>query len=255
MKFQPIATALALPALALSLAMASPALAHDASSGPVIAPGNTMLSLSAQGQSFSAPDLGVFTAGVTGSGKTAGAALAANSAKMNQVITALKKAGIADRDIQTSNLSLNPVYAQQRPRPDGTMEPEQPLIIGYQVSNTVSVRQRKLGEFGQVIDTLVSAGANQVNGPSFQIDNPDEALDEARTEAVAKARSRASLYARAAGLKVLRILSISESGGYAPQPMMMNTRAMASDAGGAPPVAAGEVSLNTSVTVQFELAP
>ena len=172
-----------------------------------------------------------------------------------RVIAALKRAGIADRDIQTSNLSLNPVYAQQRPRPDGTMEPEQPLIIGYQVSNTVSVRQRKLGEFGQVIDTLVSAGANQVNGPSFQIDNPDEALDEARTEAVAKARSRASLYARAAGLKVLRILSISESGGYAPQPMMMNTRAMASDAGGAPPVAAGEVSLNTSVTVQFELAP
>jgi uncharacterized protein YggE len=135
------------------------------------------------------------------------------------------------------------------------MEPEQPLIVGYQASNTVNVRQRKLGEFGQVIDTLVSAGANQVGGPGFQIDNPDEALDEARSEAVAKARTRANLYARAAGLKVLRILSISEAGGYAPQPQMMNTRAMAADAGGAAPVAAGEVVLSASVTVQFELAP
>ncbi len=245
-----------LAALALA-ALAVPAMtsAHEAGPAPSMAAGSTLLTVSAEGRSERKPDLALFTAGVTSSGKTAGEALTANSADMARVIAALKRAGIADRDIQTSNLSLNPVYAQQRPRPDGTMEPEQPLIIGYQVSNTVSVRQRKLGEFGQVIDTLVSAGANQVNGPSFQIDNPDEALDEARTEAVAKARSRASLYARAAGLKVLRILSISESGGYAPQPMMMNTRAMASDAGGAPPVAAGEVSLNTSVTVQFELAP
>lgn len=245
-----------LAALALA-ALAVPAMtsAHEAGPAPSMAAGSTLLTVSAEGRSERKPDLALFTAGVTSLGKTAGEALTANSADMARVIAALKRAGIADRDIQTSNLSLNPVYAQQRPRPDGTMEPEQPLIIGYQVSNTVSVRQRKLGEFGQVIDTLVSAGANQVNGPSFQIDNPDEALDEARTEAVAKARSRASLYARAAGLKVLRILSISESGGYAPQPMMMNTRAMASDAGGAPPVAAGEVSLNTSVTVQFELAP
>ena len=245
-----------LAALALAaLAVPEMTSAHEAGPAPSMAAGSTLLTVSAEGRSERKPDLALFTAGVTSSGKTAGEALTANSADMARVIAALKRAGIADRDIQTSNLSLNPVYAQQRPRPDGTMEPEQPLIIGYQVSNTVSVRQRKLGEFGQVIDTLVSAGANQVNGPSFQIDNPDEALDEARTEAVAKARSRASLYARAAGLKVLRILSISESGGYAPQPMMMNTRAMASDAGGAPPVAAGEVSLNTSVTVQFELAP
>jgi uncharacterized protein YggE len=243
-------------ALALaSLAVPAMAEAHDAGPAPSMAAGNTLLTVSAEGRSARKPDLALFTAGVTSTGKTAGEALAANSADMNRVIAALKRAGIADRDIQTSNLSLNSVYAPQRPRPDGTMEPEQPLIVGYQASNTVNVRQRKLGEFGQVIDTLVSAGANQVGGPGFQIDNPDEALDEARSEAVAKARTRANLYARAAGLKVLRILSISEAGGYAPQPQMMNTRAMAADAGGAAPVAAGEVVLSASVTVQFELAP
>ncbi len=243
-------------ALALaSLAVPAMAGAHEAGPAPAMAAGNTLLTVSAEGRSARKPDLALFTAGVTSTGKTAGEALAANSADMNRVIAALKRGGIADKDIQTSNLSLNPVYAPQRPRPDGTMEPEQPLIVGYQVSNTVNVRQRKLGEFGRVIDTLVSAGANQVGGPGFQIDNPDEALDEARVAAMKKARERADLYARAAGLKVLRILSISEAGGYAPQPQMMNTRAMAADAGGAPPVAAGEVSLSASVTVQFELAP
>lgn len=243
-------------ALALaSLAVPVMAEAHDAGPAPSMAAGNTLLTVSAEGRSARKPDLALFTAGVTSSGKTAGEALAANSADMNRVIAALKRAGIADRDTQTSQLSLNPVYAPQRPRPDGTMEPEQPLIVGYQVSNTVNVRQRKLGEFGQVIDTLVSAGANQVNGPSFQIDSPDAAQDEARTEAIARARARANLYARAAGLKVLRILSISEASGYVPQPNVMYARAMAAEAGGAPPVAAGEVALNASVTVQFELTP
>ena len=245
-----------LAGLALA-ALVVPAMAeaHEAGPAPIMAAGNTLLTVSAEGRSARKPDLALFSAGVTSSGKTAGEALAANSADMNRVIAALKRAGIADKDIQTSQLSLNPVYAPQRPRGDGTIEPEEPLIVGYQVSNTVNVRQRKLGEFGQVIDTLVTAGANQVNGPSFQIDNPDDALDEARVEAMKKARERASLYARAAGLKVVRTLAISEAGGYAPQPPVMYARAMAAESGGAPPVAAGEVALNASVTVQFELAP
>jgi len=246
-----------LAVLALS-AMALPAAAeaHEVGSGPVVAAGNSLLTLSAEGRSTRKPDLALFTAGVASAGKTAGEALSANSADMNRVIQALKRAGIADRDIQTSNLSLNPVYAPQRQRPDGTMEPEQPKIIGYQVSNTVNVRQRNLAEFGRVIDTLVSAGANQVNGPGFQMDNADEALDEARIAAMAKARARAGLYARAAGLKVVRILSISESGGYSPQPPVMYARAMIADAGGAPtPVAAGEVAMTANVTVLFELSP
>ena len=128
-------------------------------------------------------------------------------------------------------------------------------IIGYQATNTVNVKQRDLKQFGRVLDTLVAAGANQVNGPNFQVDNPEAALDEARTAAMKAARARADLYARAAGLRVVRILTISESGGYVPQPRVMYAKAeMAMDA--APtPIAAGQVELSSSVSVQFELAP
>ncbi len=248
------------PALA-SLALASMALpamaaAHDLSSTPVVAPGNTLLNISADGRSSRKPDMAVFNAGVTTQGKTAGEAMAANSASMNRAIAALKAAGIADKDIQTSNLNLSPIYAPQRRLPDGTIEPEQPTIVGYQATNTVTVKQRNLTQFGKVIDTLVAAGANQVNGPSFMMDNPDAALDEARMQAMAKARARAELYARAAGLKVARILSISEGGGYAPPMPVMYARAGGeSMAAEAPPIAPGQVDMNVSVTVLFELAP
>ena len=251
-----ITLALALAALAAPLAAPLAAQAHELSSGPVVAAGNTLLTLSAEGRSNRTPDLAVFSAGVTSQGKTAGEALSANSADMNKVIAALKRAGIADRDIQTSNLSLNPIYQPQRPMPDGTVEPAQPKIIGYQVYNTVNVRQRNLAQFGRVLDTLVAAGANQINGPNFQMDDPDAATDEARTQAMKKARARANLYASAAGLKVLRILAISESGGYVPQPQVMYSRAaMADGMEKSTPVAAGEVSLISTVTVLFELTP
>jgi uncharacterized protein YggE len=242
--------------LALGAALAQPALAQQTGPLPAIEQGHTLLTVSAEGRVDRAPNLAVFSAGVTTQGKSAGEALGANSTAMTRVIAALKRAGIADRDIQTSNLSINPVYSEPRRLPDGSMERKAPEIVGYQVSNTVSVRQRKLGDYGKVIDTLVSAGANQVNGPSFQLDEPDAALDAARTEAMAKARARAELYARAAGLRVARIVSISESGGYAPPPMPVMYRMAAEAAPAAPPpVAAGEVSLSAHVTVQFELAP
>ncbi len=246
-----------LPALVLALA-GVPAMsdAQTLSPAPVVASGNAVLTVAAEGRSAHRPDLAVFTAGVTSSGKSAGEALAANASDMSRVIAALKRAGIADKDVQTSNLSLNPVYADMSRQPASPLEQQVPRIIGYQVSNQVTVKQRNLADFGKTIDTLVSAGANQVNGPSFQMDEPDGALDEARVEAMKKARERAGLYARAAGLKVVRILSISESGGYVPQPPVMYARAMMADGAGAPtPVAAGEVSMNANVTVLFELAP
>lgn len=246
-----------LPAVMLASAALVPAaaLAQTVASGPVVAAGSTLLSLSAEGRSTRKPDLATFSAGVSSSGRTAGEALSKNSADMARVIAALKRAGIADKDIQTSNLSLNPVYADMSGQPRNPLEQQVPHIIGYQVNNTVSVRQRDLAAYGRVIDTLVSVGANQVNGPGFEVDDPDAALDEARVAAMTKARARANLYARAAGLRVVRIVSISESGGYVPQPPVMYARSAMADMAGAPPVAAGEVALSTSVSVTFELAP
>jgi uncharacterized protein YggE len=239
-------------AAALILAGPTPALAHDSGNQPQLAANATMLNISAAGKSSQKPDLALFTAGVATTGKTAREALAANSAAMNRVIRELRASGIAERDIQTSNLSVSPVYSN-RSRPANELEEQAPPIIGYQVSNQVHVKQRKLGEFGMVIDTLVSAGANQVNGPSFQVENADAALDSARREAIAEARKRAQLYAAATGLRVNRIVTMSESGGYSPRPIM--ARAVAMDAAESTPVAAGEVELQINVSVVFELLP
>ncbi len=239
---------------ALALAVATPALAQQAST-PVstIDPTHTLLTVSADGKSTRAPDLASFSAGVTSQADTASAALGANSRDMGAVVASLRRAGIAPRDIQTSNLNLEPVYAPQRRLPDGSVEDGGQKIVGYRVTDTVTVRQRDLAQYGRVIDTLVSAGANQVNGPNFMLDQPDAASDEARTQAVAKARQRAELYARAAGLHVVRIVSIAENGGYSP-PSPVMFRRMAAEAMPAPPIEAGELDVGASVTVQFELA-
>lgn len=246
--------ALSLAALTMA-ALPQAAAAQTLQSGPVIAPGNAMLTVSAEGKSTRVPDIALFSAGVTTQAKTAGAALSQNAAQMNSVIAALKKAGIADRDIQTSNLSVNPVYGNPRVRPDGSTEQE-PVIIAYQATNQVQVKQRRIDEFGKVIDTLVAAGANQVNGPNFMLDNPEAAQDEARVEAMRKARARADLYAKAAGLRVVRVLTINENGGWAPPPMpVMFARAEMASPKAPSPVAAGELEIGANVTVTYELAP
>ena len=260
-------------ALALLACAFAPAAAFAQPAPPVtVQPGNALLTVTAEGRSLRQPELAVFSAGVTTQGKTANQALAENSRAMARVISELKAAGIAERDIQTSNLSISPIYSN--PERDAMMaarmsgqpyiappvEERLQKIIGYTVNNQVSVRQRRLGDYGKVIDTLVEAGANQVNGPMFQMDDADPALDEARVAAMKKARERADLYARAAGLRVLRILSISESGGYyGPPPVVFARAAMAERDGPPPPppapVQAGELQLTANVTVLYELTP
>ncbi len=214
---------------------------------PAIAAGDSVLTLTAEGHSTRVPDIARFTAGVTTRGRNAAAALAANAQKMNAVIAALRAAGIADRDIQTSNLSLNPQYGEAR---DNAPAP----VVGYEASNSLTIKERKVAEYGQVVDALVAAGANQVDGPSFEIEDADAAGDEARIDAIKRARTRADLYARAAGLHVVRILTITDGGaGTVRPPMPMMVRAMA--ASPKTPVAAGEVETGASVTIAFELAP
>jgi uncharacterized protein YggE len=252
---------------------AGPAAAQVGQPTMEVAPGNSLLTVSAEGRSFREPDMAVFSAGVTTQGSTAAAALEQNSRAMTQVIAALRRAGIAERDIQTSNLSISPVYAD--PNRDAMMAarvsgqpyvpppPEQqvPRIIGYQASNNVSVRQRDLDEFGTVIDTLAAAGANQINGPMFQMDDPDPALNEARLDAVKSARERAELYAQATGLRIVRILSMTEGGGYyGPPPVVFARAATMSSAPPPPPpppapVQPGEMQMTAQVTVLYELAP
>jgi uncharacterized protein YggE len=243
-------------AAAALAAFATPVFAQVAAPVPTLAAGHTLLTVNAEGASTREPDLAMFSAGVTTQGDTASSALAENSTKMTQVVAALKRASVAERDVQTSNLALNPVYAPPKRLPDGSLEDQGQKIIGYQVSNQVSVKQRKLADYGKVLDALVSAGANQVNGPSFMLARPETAQDEARGEAMKAARARAQLYAQAAGLRVVGIVSISESGGASPQPVMFRRSADSVMAAPPPPapVMAGELETNVTVTVQFELA-
>lgn len=256
---------------ALLAAASAPALSQAAPTATIgpLGPTSAILSLSAEGQSRRTPDLALFSAGVVTQGTTAAQAMDANSRQMAQVVAALKRAGVADRDIQTSSISLQPRYtnpdleAQIRARQTGQpyVPPTEPArIIGYEARNTVQVRLRDLGKMGRVIDTLVQAGANQVDGPNFTLDEPRAAQDEARVEAIQIGRERAELYARAAGMRVARILSISEGGGYYPvQQSIIVTGARYGPPPPPPaperdaPVSPGELTLGVTVSMQFEL--
>ncbi|MEO5629153.1 MAG: SIMPL domain-containing protein [Thermomonas sp.] len=206
----------------------------------------TLLSVSASADAKRVPDVASISTGVLTQAADANAAMRANAAQMDKVMKAIRAAGIAERDIQTSGINLNPQYKYAENTP--------PTITGYQANNTVSVKVRDLSKLGKVLDTLVEQGANQVNGPSFEVDKPDEAYDEARVGALKKAQARAQTYADALGLKVRRIVSISEGGANFPRPMPM-VRAMASDAmmSKETSVSPGETTLSVNLDVVFEL--
>lgn len=204
----------------------------------------TYLDVVAEGETSRVPDVATIRAGVVTQGATAAAALSANAKQMTRVLAALKSAGIAERDIQTATISLNPQYRYAENQP--------PAITGYQASNSVSVRFRDIAKSGAILDALVGVGANQIDGPNLSIDGMDAALDDARVDAVKRARARADLYAKALGMRVDRLVSISEAldgGTPGPVPQMM-VRAEAKDSTRIVP---GEQQVNVSVRVRFVL--
>lgn len=206
----------------------------------------TRLDVSATGEVTRVPDVAIISAGVQTLQPTATAAIEQNATRMERVRAALKKAGIEDRDIQTSSINLNPEYHYDQNRP--------PRLTGYRATNTVNVKFRDLKRTGAILDALVAEGANQINGPNLTIDKPESALDEARTKAIANGRARADLYARALGMRVVRLISVSEGGGYnvpPPMPMvaMMAERGAAADT----KIDPGTQQLQVSVSMSFEL--
>jgi hypothetical protein len=191
------------------------------------------------------PDLARIEGGVTTEAKTAREASEANNVAMGRVLLALKGAGIEEKDVQTSRLSLQPQYAQNRPGSNAN------TITGYLASNRVTVRLREVNRLAGVIDTLVGAGANEIGGINFMVVAASKLLDEAREQAIADARRKAEIYARAAGVTLGLPIRISEDGG-APQPMAY--RKMSGLAASAP-VAQGEETLSVSVSVSFAIKP
>lgn len=233
--------------LALALgAAALPSVAAAQSAQPQVPPiVGTRLDISATGESTRVPDVAIISAGVVTRAPSAAAAIQENSARMDRVLAALKRAGVADRDVQTSSISLNPEYRYQENKP--------PELVAYSASNQVSIRFRDIRNSGKILDALVAEGANQINGPTLTIDKPEAALDEARVNAIANGRARADLYARALGKRVVRVISVSEGAGNypvpPPMPMVERMSAQAADT----KIVAGEQKLQVSVSMVFEL--
>ena len=235
--------------LAAALALGTlPAMTASAQSVPAYVPTDgTLLNVSAQAEAKRVPDIATLSTGVVTQAADANAAMRANAEQMNKVVAAIKAAGIADRDIQTSGVNLNPQYHYTENQP--------PRITGYQASNTVNITVRDIGKLGKILDALVAVGANQINGPSFDIDDKkkDEGYDEARRAAVEKAQARAEMYAKTLGVRVRRIVSISEGSGFRP-PMPMPMMAMAKmDRAESTPISPGESTLSVNLDVMFEL--
>ena len=224
-----------LAAILAGILLATPALAQTASPAMISVAGEATVSV--------APDLAQIDAGVTSEAKTAREASDANNAAMGKVLLALKSASIDEKDFQTSRLSLQPQAAPNRPGPAS--------IVGYRASNRVTIRLRDVTKVASVIDTLVAAGANDVGGINFTVSQASKLLDEAREQAIADARRRAEIYAKAAGVSLGAPLSITEEAGHGPIPY----RRMAAGMAASTPVAQGEETLQVTVSVSWAIKP
>ena len=237
--------AIAAAPLAAAAPVPAAAQAQATTVEPMIPAAGAVLDVTAEGRTTRVPDLATIRAGVVSQATTAAAALDDNAQRMAKVLAALKKAGVAPRDIATATVGLSPQYRYADNQP--------PVVTGYQATNSVSVRFRDVARSGVILDALVAQGANQIDGPNLSIDQPDAALDEARGDAIKRARARADLYARAAGLRVVRIVSIAESGENAgsPNPPMFLARAAMDKE--STQIVAGEKDVTVTLSVRFLL--
>ncbi|MBM3488279.1 MAG: DUF541 domain-containing protein [Alphaproteobacteria bacterium] len=226
-----IATALIAAVLVVLAAPAAPQALEPAPRGiTVIGAGSVTV----------APDMAEITLGVVAEAPAAAAALAAASEAMAKLFQRLNALGVAPRDIETQGLSVVPRY-EPSPRGRGA-------VAAYEASNTIQIRLRALDQAGPIIDQLVADGANRVHGIRFTIADPAAALDEARRRAMADARRKAELFAAGGGVKIGRVLAITETGAASPRPVFAQARAAE-----AVPIAAGEQALHASVTVVYAL--
>lgn len=204
------------------------------------------ITITGEGRVSAQPDIAMVSLGVATRAPTAAEALRTNSDALGRVLAKLQDAGIADRDLQTSGLSLGPQM-------DYSRSGEPPRIVGYEAGNMLAVRVRDLTALGGILDAVVTDGANTLNGLSFDLADPGPARDAARVQAVEDARRKAALVATAAGVGLGRIIEITEQDNWSPpRPMMRD--GMVAAAMEAVPIAQGEVSYSVAVTITWELA-
>lgn len=229
-------------ALALAAAMTPMAQAQDDGGAEFRA---TTLHLSAEGEIKAKPDLAVINVGVRVEALTAAAALAQNRTQMNATLAALKAQGVPENEIQTSNLSLEPQYNFDK----GARH-----LTGYQAANTVTAKLHEMKRIGGVVDALVSAGANQIDGINFEVADPKPLEEAARREAVRALQAKADLLAQAAGYRVQRLVRLQEGGGATPVPMMRMAVATMAVREAPTQVEPGELTVRVTVSGTYELS-
>ena len=229
----------ALP-LALMLSLAAPAAAEEAKPGTI--------TTSATGTVMAEPDIAYLNLAVRREGKTAREALNANNQAMRAVLNEMRAEGVADRDLQTASFNISPLYeydvSKDRRGP--------PTIVGYAVSNALTVRVRDLAKLGTILDRSVTLGVNEGGSVRFAVADPEPVLREARVKAVKAALEKAKVLTEPLGISLARVLQITEAGARPPAPMRMARATMAKDAESVP-LAAGESGYSVTVTVRWEL--
>jgi uncharacterized protein YggE len=229
-----------LSVLVTLLPLALPALADETKPATLTATGEGIVT--------AAPDIAVVTIGVVSNGRTAEAALASNASDMTAVIATIKGAGVAEKDIATSGFYVNPIYPPERDQ-----NPDQPSkVVGYRVTNEVRVTIRDFAKAGAVLDKVIAAGANQVNGISFELSDRTGPADQALKAAVAEATRKAGLMAEAANLRLVRLQSLATNEGGGPVPYATARFEMAK---AATPIMAGQQQVTANVIAVFEIAP
>ncbi|GAB3269730.1 SIMPL domain-containing protein [Parahaliea aestuarii] len=231
--------------LCCAAAVSLPALADESDTGRIHVTG--------EGSAALAPDMATLSLTVTREGDTASEALAANTEAMRQVMAAMRKAGVADKDLQTSQFNISPRYSRVDPRSGD--DDQGPRIVGYQVRNGLTVRVRDINLVGKLLDSAVQQGVNEGGQITLGNADPAAAIDRARQQAMRDALSRARVLAEAAGVKTGRILEIQEQsfhGGPSPAPMYrMSEMAMADSV----PVAGGENEYRVNVSLTIAIQP
>ncbi|EFG2885921.1 SIMPL domain-containing protein [Escherichia coli] len=201
-----------------------------------------------EGESSIKPDMALLTLTVMQEAATARQAMTANNDIMAKVISAMKEAGVAEADLQTAGLQINPRY-DYTDKPDGTQEAH---LAAYQVTNTIAIRVRDIAKTGEILDKAVTLGVNQGGSIAFTNDDPSQALTEARKKAVANAMAKAKTLAEAAGVTLGKVVELSETS-FEPQPIAIVGKAYARDAAGQAPIEAGENNYRIQVNMTFEM--
>ena len=209
------------------------------------------------GDAVAIPDVATFSFSVTETAATVADAQSKATNKNNAAITAVKTAGIADKDIQTLSYNINPHYEYQNSicQANGICPPSKSVLTGYDVSQTTQIKIRDFTKIGSILTTIGTLGVQNVNGVTFSVDKPESVQAQARATAIANAQSKAQTLAGQLGVRLVRVVSFSESGANIPRPMMYDLAAgvSSSKTAAAPEISTGEQKISSTVSITYQI--